>query len=314
MEVAQGVLTVRRSAEVVDLLADAVGAAVVFGLARLFAALRSGGRRPIRSFISLMVMLCLTSQVCAEEQTPTVGSELNREAARLWGETKEFAATPFDVTGYGLLGTLAVAGAVGLTYVFDSNIRSDVQGIQGGPLNSATDVGNFIGNPLIHLGVAAAVYGGGLWADSPRWKETGAMLGEAAILADAATFVLKEAIGRARPGGLRTKDSFKPFQFRSDYDSLPSMHTASSFAMASVIARTSDSLPVGILSYATALFVGFSRIYQDDHWASDVVLGAAIGELSGWIVTKYHADEKRSVAIVPAVSSTGASVALTGRW
>ena len=314
MELAQGNFTVTRTADWGDLLADAVGAAAVIGVARLGTALRSGGRWPFRSFVSLVLLACLAAQVCAEESAPTVGSELNREASRLWGETKKFVTTPFDPDGYGLLGTLAVGGAVGLTYIFDNNIRTDVQGIQSGTLNSATDVGSFIGNPLFHLGVAAAVYGGGLWADAPRWRETGAMLGEAAILADAATMVLKEGIGRGRPGGQRTKDSFKPFQFRSDYDSMPSMHTASSFAMASIMTRTSDSLPVGVLSYTTALFVGFSRIYQDHHWASDVVLGAAIGELSGWIVTRYHADEKRSVAIVPAISSTGASLAVTGHW
>lgn len=231
----------------------------------------------------------------------------------LGNEAVDVVTTPIDVRGYGLIGTLATAGAVGLTFVFDDDIRDKLQGTKSGALETATDVGGIIGNPFVHLGVAGVVYGGGLLAGSPKWRETGEMLGEAALLADAASFVLKQAMGRSRPSETGDKGSFRPFQFKSDYDSMPSMHTASSFAMASVMASTSENYAVKALYYSVAAFVGFSRMYQDKHWASDVVLGAAIGELCGRVVTKYHASHSK-FALVPMMSGDSASLALVGSW
>ena len=249
----------------------------------------------------------------AEDNIFTSTTVLKEQVKRLGNEGLEVIETPVDVKNYGLIGTLAVAGGVGFTYLFDNDIRKKVQGTKGKTLDKATDAGEIIGNPFVHLGIAGVVYGGGILTDSPKWRETGEMLGEAAILADAAGFILKESIGRSRPFVSGDKGNFKPFGFKSDYDSMPSMHTASSFAMASVMASTSESFLTKALYYSAATFVGFSRMYQDKHWASDVVLGAAIGELCGRIVTNYHASHGK-IALAPMVSGNSASLALVGSW
>ena len=233
----------------------------------------------------------------------------------LGDEAKELIATPVDTEGYGLIGTLAVAGGVSLAYIYDGDIRDKVQSLRGKNLDRAAEAGSILGDPYLHLGLAAAVYTGGLMAESPKYREMGEMLGEAAILADATTLVLKEAIGRERPFREGDKGSFRPFQFKSDYDSLPSMHTASSFAMASVLSAASESYLAKLGYYSLAAFVGFARLEKDKHWASDVLLGAAIGELSGRIVTYTHATKGASrVSLAPSVSSDGGMLLLVGRW
>jgi membrane-associated phospholipid phosphatase len=63
-----------------------------------------------------------------------------------------------------------------------------------------------------------------------------------------------------------------------------------------------------------ATFVGFSRMYEDKHWASDVLLGAAIGELCGRVVTRYHTAGKRRFALAPTISGNSASLALSAMW
>ncbi len=263
--------------------------------------------------VAVWLLVLLASSSHADDNVFTSTKPLKEEAVRLGDEALEVAKTPVDIKGYGLLGTLAVTGAVSLTYVFDDDIRNKLQGSKSKGLDRATDVGNIIGDPYLHLGIAAAVYGGGILAESPRWKETGEMLGEAAILADAATFVLKEAIGRARPFVKGDKGVFTPGQFRNDYDSLPSMHASSSFAMASVMAATTESMAAKVLYYSTATFVGFSRIYQDKHWASDIVLSAAVGELCGRVVTSWHAG-KSKLAFAPMISGNAAGLAMIGSW
>lgn len=309
IEILQEFFTTTRKAEFADLLADTVGAATVFLAARV--------RKPKSSLPPLLLILLfialMNSQALATEEKSSFGATVTQEAVRLKDEAVEVVTTPLDTEGYGLWGTLAVGGAVGLTYLFDEDIRDKVQANRSGTLNTAADIGGVVGSPLLHLGIAGAVYGSGVLADSPEWREKGEMLGEAALLADATSLVLKQAIGRGRPFAANDKGSFRPFQFKSDYDSLPSMHAASSFAMASVLSSTTENLGYRLLYYTVATFVGFSRIYEDKHWASDIILGAAVGELCGRIVTNYH-DSHRKMAIVPVFNGSSASVGLVWKW
>nr|WP_279342368.1 phosphatase PAP2 family protein [Geotalea sp. SG265] len=264
-------------------------------------------------YLLVVLTLCSSPALAADDNLFNSTTAIKDELGRLGQEAVQVAAAPVDREN--IFGTLAAAGAVGLTYYFDDDIRSKVMGLKGKNLDRATDAGSFVGSPYLHLGVAAAFYGGGVLAGSEKYRSLGEMLGESLILADATTFLLKEGFGRGRPFKSGDKADFKPFSFTTDYDSMPSMHTASSFAMASVVARTSDSFSVKMLAYSAAGFVGFSRIYQDKHWASDVLLGAVIGELCGRVVTNYHAGKNASrLTIAPAVSTDGASLALIGRF
>jgi membrane-associated phospholipid phosphatase len=262
-----------------------------------------------------LVALSIASSAWGDENIFNSLSVIKDETFRFGAEAAEVATTPVDTEGYGLLGTIATAGAVGLTYVYDNKIREKVQGLKGKTLDKATDAGNILGSPFLHIGLAAAVYGGGIIAGSPKYKELGEILGESVLLADATSFVLKEAIGRGRPFAADDRGSFRPFHFKNDYDSMPSMHTASSFAMASVLSAASENIFAKFAYYAAATFVGFSRMYQDKHWASDIVLGAAVGELCGRVVMRYHSEHGEGrLTLAPMATRDGVSLALLGRW
>ena len=79
-----------------------------------------------------------------------------------------------------------------------------------------------------------------------------------------------------------------------DYRSFPSGHSTAAFAFASIIsAETSHWWPdsrwiVGPIMYGAATLTGVSRIYNNQHWASDVLAGAAIGTLTGIKVFRYQ--------------------------
>jgi hypothetical protein len=40
--------------------------------------------------------------------------------------------------------------------------------------------------------------------------------------------------------------------------------------------------------YGGATLIGLSRMYDNHHWASDVVLGAAIGTFAGRKIVRFH--------------------------
>jgi membrane-associated phospholipid phosphatase len=65
-------------------------------------------------------------------------------------------------------------------------------------------------------------------------------------------------------------------------------------AAAAVSAETSRWWPqttyylIGPALYGGAIAVGASRMYENRHWASDVIMGAAIGTFAGTKVVRYH--------------------------
>ena len=69
----------------------------------------------------------------------------------------------------------------------------------------------------------------------------------------------------------------------SGLDSFPSGHSTASFAVATVLAKQFPLFaPLGI---AIALFVALSRVLRGSHFPTDVLGGAVVGILSGFIAT-----------------------------
>lgn len=86
----------------------------------------------------------------------------------------------------------------------------------------------------------------------------------------------KYIVGRLRPDG-------------STYNSFPSGHTASAFAAATILHKEygkSVGPWLSIVGYSLAAVTGVSRMLNDRHWLSDVVVGAGVGILSSTL--GYH--------------------------
>jgi membrane-associated phospholipid phosphatase len=263
--------------------------------------------------LALLLFFCdyLAAPLHAAETVFSSGTELKKELSRLSDQGTLFVKAPVDRY---LPQTAVMAGAFALTYLLDREIRDGLSGAESGTLNGLTDFGNAASNPLLHLGAAAVLYGTGAATDRAGLMQLGQELGEALVLADGATFVLKEAIGRGRPYTGESNSSYRPFQHRDGYGSLPSMHTASSFAVAHVLSSKTESFSAKLLYYTAAGFAGFSRVYQQKHWATDVLVGAAIGELAGDAVTRYYASRKGELTIAPLSISGVPSLALMGKF
>jgi membrane-associated phospholipid phosphatase len=122
---------------------------------------------------------------------------------------------------------------------------------------------------------------------------------EAIVVGALATDVVKGLVGRARPYAVTDTNPgdvqfTRGFRKGAAYSSFPSGHTTVAFALASsVTAETRRRWPgstwfVAPLTYGTATLVGVSRLYNNDHWGSDVILAAGIGTFSGLKVVCYN--------------------------
>lgn len=161
--------------------------------------------------------------------------------------------------------------------------------------NASRDIQYFADPGSIVIGVS--LYGIGRVA---KWRDV-ADLGlhgtEAIVLAGIVTAAIKDVAGRARPY-VSLDTSSHDFGFgrgfgKGGYQSFPSGHTSAAFAAASVVTTESQRWwPNGVWFVAPAMYggatlVGLSRMYNNAHWASDVVVGAAIGTFSGIKVVRY---------------------------
>lgn len=152
--------------------------------------------------------------------------------------------------------------------------------------------------------------GGGLYlvgrlAGFHRLADLGLHATESVMLAEGIGYVLKRTIGRSRPYVSNTADP-QDFSFGTgfgtgDRRSFPSGHTYTAFAVASAVtSETREWWPgstwfVAPLMYGGATIVGLSRMYHNQHWASDIVLGAAVGTFSGLKLVRYmHGRETRA--------------------
>ena len=141
--------------------------------------------------------------------------------------------------------------------------------------------------------VAAAVGVPALKGDWNGDLQAAASIGVASLTARG----LKEAFPTMRPDG-------------SDDKSFPSGHTSVSFAAAATLTNR-YGWKVGLPAHALAAFVGASRVEARKHRVIDVLAGAAIGELSGFLITSKFND---NVVIIPWADSHGGGIMLAGRF
>ena len=100
------------------------------------------------------------------------------------------------------------------------------------------------------------------------------------------TGILKVLIGRSRPVLFEALGNtyFVPGTFEHVFNSMPSGHTAVSFAGLVMIGMLFPRIKWA--TWTMAIIIGLSRIYVGAHWMSDVIFGAFVGMVCADIV-KY---------------------------
>jgi len=154
--------------------------------------------------------------------------------------------------------------------------------------------GQLYGSQLVQVPVAIAWWIAGSAAGRPAQAAVGRDLVRAHLSVWSWTYAMKFAVDRTRPNG--------------DPHSFPSGHASTSFTVATVL-QEHFGWKVGVPAFAAAAYTGVERVADNQHWASDVVFGAALGVASGRTITIHLRHTKVSAA--PVLMPGGLGVTLT---
>jgi membrane-associated phospholipid phosphatase len=150
-------------------------------------------------------------------------------------------------------------------------------------LNRSLKISDYSLYSLIGAGGGAFIFG--KLSNNDHMRETGVLATEAAINATAATYAFKMATQRERPNHATGTGSFF-----DGGQSFPSEHSALAWSIASVLAHEYPGPLTKIAAYGLATAVTVTRVSSQQHFASDVVIGGALGWYFGHEVYRAHHD------------------------
>jgi membrane-associated phospholipid phosphatase len=146
--------------------------------------------------------------------------------------------------------------------------------------------------------IGGTMYVAGRLSKDERLADLGWHGTEALVVGELLAVVIKGTMGRQRPyvqpRNSNSYQLFRGFGGSDMYRSFPSGHATSAFAAAAAVSsETSRWWPetrwiIGPVLYTGAALTGVSRMYNNRHWASDVLVGAGIGTFAGLKVVRYH--------------------------
>jgi len=252
-------------------------------------------RRAQLTYVSLCcALLCVIPCPQLAAQTATAQAQPKADS----GKT---VPAPFFTPTDALVGAGFAIGTIAM-FPLDRHLAERLQN----PNTQANKFANNTARTFEWFGAQGAyIIGGSLyiagWATHhPQIRDLGWHGTEAVIYAQITTGLLKGLLGRARPFVVNDTN---PHDFKlgggfsgTERTSFPSGHTTTAFAAAAAVTsearrhwpdRWWSTWLIGPAMYGGATMVGIARMYHNKHWASDVVMGAAIGTVSGYKVVDY---------------------------
>jgi membrane-associated phospholipid phosphatase len=161
---------------------------------------------------------------------------------------------------------------------------------------------------------AATLAAVSLFSSNTRFQDAAFTSLETLLAAGAVSYGLKYAFGRHRPADAPGPFTFAPF---SGHSSFPSGHATTAFAVLTPWVLYYPNLATYSL-FAVSTGTAVARLAHNEHWATDVLAGSAVGFLMGYWLTKRHQaqtagrpfDMPDRLSVRPALSPNGIHLAV----
>jgi hypothetical protein len=206
---------------------------------------------------------------------------------------------------------LIVPVGIAISAIADPEVREWTLQRQSRSLDRIAKVVNPLGTARLLVPSMAVTYAAALMTSRRTLAEETLTTAAGYVAADLVESAVKPLIGRERPDVEGNSHRFHPFTTRGDWHSFPSAHVTHITAIARAISMQTSSMKLSVFCGTIVTLVGMDRVYEDQHWTSDVAASIALssmvsGATISWIARRY---EQHSITSQSATSATATSPA-----
>ena len=256
-------------------------------------------------FLIISISLFLVPNILnSNDNNNTYSLDLNSKYLKnYWYDTKYILTSPskWMIDDYFIFGSILTSASC--LYLYDEKLRDFFKDNQNKPANNITYVAEKFGNKYYISSFLVGSYFSGYLFDSKRLTETALLGFESLVISAIFTHSLKQLFHRHRPLANEGNDVFDGPFYSGNHDllSFPSGHSTSSFAVATIFANqyAQNNLFLSSIIYSMATLTAISRVYDDEHWASDIFIGGIIGYLTGKTIYNLNQNRKNKISITP---------------
>lgn len=243
-----------------------------------------------RRILALLLVVATSGTASADESFAPRRPfhDIGRGLSTVAHDAGAYALAPFRASKRDLLVAGGVLAVGGLLYAFDDDIHRLVQRNEG---EFFFDETRRVGDRFHRwglMGPTTRYYAGlmvvGYGIDQPWLVRMGAEVLESQFLCGYVRQITIRAFGRSRPHEARGAYDFEP----GEGTSFPSGHATSIWSAAEILRQHADRWWVTTALYTIAGCVSLQRLYAEQHWASDVWTGAALGIATARFIHARH--------------------------
>lgn len=169
--------------------------------------------------------------------------------------------------------------AIGVSVAFDEEAREGAIHSKSRSLDHLASLVNPLGTARKLVPAMAITYAGAFLARDESLERGTLNTAAGYVAADLVESLLKPIVGRERPHASGNSRRFHPFTENGDWHSFPSAHVSHITSIVEAVSEQTHSTPASAIGDLLISLMGWDRVYEDQHWTSDVTATIAISSL-----------------------------------
>ncbi len=235
--------------------------------------------------ISLLLLNLAYLNIKAQDSlktNPSLPEILISDLTCLGEDALSFYTAPFGFSKSEICYAGGVAAGTGMLMYCDDDLRKKLGRQTIKTLNNDFwDVPTRYGIASYANIAALSTYAAGLIFKEEKLRTTGRLLFESLSISGVTVVLVRYIFARSRPYSGDNQWKYNWFEWNNEIESFPSGHTTVAFAFSTVLAERIDNNWVRLGLYGLASSTAFARVHNNQHWTSDVFVGAILGFVTG---------------------------------